>query len=113
MFVPEGTPKVSQDFTAQTQEVANYTIRLWVEKGSSYPARTAMEVITDKSKMRKGTKLQREDFPSEDGTWLPRAGELSFVMKVVEESTVRGVSTETFSEFKNFQVDSKITVEDR
>ena len=48
MFVPEGTPKVSQDFTAQTQEVANYTIRLWVEKGSSYPARTAMEVITDK-----------------------------------------------------------------
>ena len=79
----------------------------------AYPTRTAMEVITDKSKMRNGTKLQREDFPSEDGTWLPRAGELSFVMKVVEESTLRGVSTETFSEFKNFQVDSKITLQDR
>ena len=113
VFVLKGTPKASQNFTAREREAANYTIRLWVEKGSGYPVRTAMKVITDKSRMRKGTTLQREDFQSEDGTWLPRAGEISFVLKVVGTFTLWGVSAETFSEFKKFQVDSKMTVEDR
>ena len=113
VFVWEGTPKAGQDFTAREREAANYKIRLWVEKGSSYPVRTAMEVINDKSKMRKGARVLREDFQSDNGTWLPRTAEISFVMKVVGSYTLRGVSTESFSEFRKFQVDSTMTVEDR
>ena len=98
---------------ADEREASNYKIRLWVEKSSGFPIRTAMEIVGDHSKLKKGSQVLMEDFQVEDGTWLPRNREIKFVMQLVGPYALRGVSTESFSDFRKFQVDSKISGEDR
>lgn len=112
--IVDGVPRI-QPATAgpREREAANYKVRMWVLKSDGLPVRSAMEIIGTGSRMKQGSRLSAEQFPAEDGTWLPKTVEFDFVLKVIGPFVGRGVSTTTYSEFKKFQVDSNIVADDK
>ena len=108
-WVVEGLPKAELHPTdANDRELLNYKVTAWVDREDHVASRVVLEVIGEHSRMRKGTVFDAEDFRNEAGAWLAKSVHIRFQIRVFKMVDVRGEDNETFSDYRRFQVDSKI-----
>jgi hypothetical protein len=105
----EGTPK--SDYRPRTddeKESLNYKVKLWLVEGDYHYARMELEVVGDHSRMQKGSLLDIDAAPQDDGVWLPTTQTFRFTARFLKTIDRRGEQTITFSDYRKFQVDSRI-----
>jgi hypothetical protein len=109
----EGVPKPSfQPHTDDEKEAVNFRLKLWLEHDEYYPVRIWIEIITDRSRLQKGTTFQIDSDKVNNDAWLPVRNESHFSLRPMRLFTARGDQIITYSKFQKFQVESKFLIEE-
>jgi hypothetical protein len=109
----EGIPKPGfQPHTDDEKEAVNFRLTLWLEHEEYYPVRIGIEIITDQSRLQKGTTFQIDFDKVNNDAWMAQRNESHFSLRPMRLFTVRGEQIITYSNFQKFQVDSKFLTEE-
>ena len=109
----EGIPKPDfQPHTDDEKEAVNFRLKLWLEQDEYYPVRIWIEIITEHSRLQKGTTFQIDSDKVNNDAWLPQRNESHFSLRPMRLFTARGDQIITYSKFQKFQVDSKFLIEE-
>ena len=114
-WVVEGYPKPGlRPAGDQEREALNYRMKTWIDQEDYMCSRLELEVITDHSRMQKGSVIRVENFKSNDGNdgndgvWLARQAAIDYDIRFFKLMGVRGSILSTYSDYHKFQVDSRI-----
>ena len=94
------------------REAVNFRLKLWVDGAEYYPVRIWIEVVSDHSRVQKGTTFQIDSEKVNDYAWLPLRNESHFSMRPMRMFTARGDQIITYSKFQKFQVESKFLTDE-
>ena len=108
-YLIEATPKsAARPENANEKENLNYRTRTWIDREDQIASRGELEVITDNSRMQKGTILEWNCARNEAGVCLVKEFHFRFNLRFLKLAKVRGEVTQTYSDYKRFQVDSRL-----
>ncbi len=108
-YVIEGTPK--PDFRPTTdneKETMNYKVKIWILQHDYFLVRMDFDVVGDRSRMQKGSHIREELAPHDDGVWLTSAITFRYTARFFKMMTARGEMVATYSDYRKFQVDSRV-----
>jgi hypothetical protein len=105
----EGSPKPGfHPATDDEKEALNYQMNVWLDAEDLCFARVEMEVVGDHSRVKRGSLIQQDSARNEDGVWLPTAIAFRYNVRFFKMIGGRGEHTTTYSDYRKFQVDSRI-----
>ena len=108
-YVVEGSPKPGfHPANDSEKESLNYRFKIWLDREDLVSSRIELEVIGDHSRMQKGSIVYGLDWRNEDGVWLSKVVTFKYTAKFFKMLTARGEMTGTYTDYKKFQVDSRI-----
>jgi len=109
VWVIEGLPKPGfRPTNDQEKEALNYRLKVWLDQEDLVFSRVELEIITDRSRLQKGSAIRGDDVKSEDGVWLPSEVRIDFQFRFFKLPGPRGDSVITFTDYHKFQVDSRV-----
>ena len=108
-YVIEGLPKPGlRPRDAEDKETLNYGVKAWIDQQDLVHSRLQLTVITDDSRMRKGTMIDTISSRNEAGVWLAKELRFPYNLKFLKMIDARGELSATYSDYRKFQVDSRI-----
>jgi hypothetical protein len=108
-WVIEGLPKPGfRPANDMEKEARNYRMKVWLDRADMVLSRVELEIITDGSRLQKGSVIRGEDLKSEDGVWLSREVKIDFKFKFLKLLGPRGDAVTTYTDYHKFQVDSRV-----
>ena len=108
-YLIAATPKLAaRPENANEKENLNYRVRMWIDREDQIISRNELEVITDNSRMQKGTIIEWVCARNEAGVCLLREFHFRYHLRVLKLANVRADLTQTYSDYKRFQVDSRL-----
>jgi len=109
----EGVAKPGfEPHTDDEKEAVNFRLRLWLEHDEYYPVRIWIEIISDHSRLQRGTTFQIDSDKVNNDAWMPVRNESHFSLRPIRLFTARGDQIITYSKFQKFQVESKFLIEE-
>ena len=111
VHVLECNPKTGLKVSGNDKELLNYQVKVWLDPEHAWDPRMEMLVITDKSRMRKGSKIINVSERHEDGTWLAKELHIVFDIRFFKLIGEHGELHTTYSDYQKFEVDSFINFE--
>ena len=103
------TPKAdARPENANEKENLNYRIRVWIDRDDRVGSRRELEVITDASRMQRGSLIEFTCARNDAGVCLINQIHIRYHLRFLKLANVRGDVAQTFSDYKRFQVDSRV-----
>jgi hypothetical protein len=99
---PGAKPKTEND-----RRLLQNRMTIWITQDGFNDGRWIIEVVGDEYPLAKGSTLEWIDEPNEDGVWL--ASEMHW--RYVAKTRARGEIHDTFTNYRKFDVNSRITVD--
>jgi hypothetical protein len=111
-YVIEGLPKPGVR-PANDNEKENLTFRLkmWIDTEDHVQARGEMLATGERSRMQKGSLFESRSARNESGVWLPQEIRIRMNVRFLKMLSVQADITDTFSNYRKFQVDSRVVGE--
>lgn len=110
-YLLEGTPNPAfqpRPGQESDRDWKNFALRLWVDQQDHLCARMETDVLGDGSRLQKGTKLRQDFVRLEDGVRAPQDLQIGYRLRVMKLFTARGHVAIGYSEYRKFQVDSRL-----
>jgi hypothetical protein len=108
-LVIEGTPKPGfRPSNDNEKESLSYRMKIWLDREDLVSSRIELEVVGEHSRMQKGSFIYGLDWRNEEGVWLSKVVNFKYTAKFFKLVTARGEMTSTYTDYKKFQVDSRI-----
>ena len=108
-YVVEGLPKPgARPANDNEKEHLNFRVRTWIDAEDQVQARGEMEAIGEHSRMQKGSLIESRRTRDESGVWLPREIRIRLNVRFLKMVGVQADITETYSNYRRFQVDSRV-----
>jgi hypothetical protein len=89
------------------KENLNYRIRIWIDRDDQIASRRELEVITDSSRMQKGSVIELGCARNDAGVCLIHQIHIRYHLRFLKLANIRGDVIQTFSDYRRFQVDSR------
>lgn len=94
--------------TENDRNLLKYRLTIWITQEGFHDSRWVSEVVGDDYPLTKGTTLEWIEEPNEDGVWL--ASEMHW-RYTAAKTGARGEIHDTFTNYRKFDVNSRITVD--
>ena len=108
-YVVQGMPKPGvRPANDNEKELLNYRVRVWIDQEELTTPRIEFEVIGDHSRMQKGSMFDWSSERDEAGVWLLKELRIRYNIRFFKALAAHGEVTETYSDYKRFQVDSRL-----
>jgi hypothetical protein len=108
-YLVVATPKAdARPESTNEKENLNYRIRIWIDRGDQIGSRRELEVITDTSRMQKGSIIEFACARDDTGVCLMKEVHIRFHLRFLKLANIRGDVIQTFTDYKRFQVDSQV-----
>ncbi len=92
--------------TANDRNLLNYRITIWITQDGFHDGRWVLEVVGGNYPLAKGSTLEWVEEPNEDGVWL--ASEMHWRYTATAKGNARGEIHDTFTNYRKFDVNSRI-----
>jgi len=108
-WVIEGLPKSAfRPANDMEKEARNYRMKVWLDQADMVVARLELEIITDGSRLQRGSVIRGDDVKNQDGVWLHDEVKVDFNVKFFKLLGARGDALTTYTDYHKFQVDSRV-----
>ena len=108
-WVIEGVPKPGfRPSDDQEKEALNYRMKVWLDQEDMVVSFMELEIITDRSRMQKGSVIRVDSFRNDDGVWLAKHAKMDFNIRYFKLLGAHGDFVITYSDYHKFQAESKI-----
>lgn len=85
-----------------------FAIKLWIDKAEYQCLRMEIDVTGEGSRLQKGSWLREEYGKLNEDVWVSTSLKVGYSARFLKLIGVRGLVTITYSDFRKFQVDSKL-----
>jgi hypothetical protein len=112
-WVVDGIPK--PEFRPQTnaeKEAANFHVKIWIDQDDAHPQALELTVTGGRSRLQKGITARSEWTRLNDGTWMLKRTDITWGVRLFRVITLRGTTEDTYSDFRRFQVDSQLVIDE-
>ena len=108
-YLIEGRPKPgTRPANANEKENLNYRTKMWIDREDHVISRSESEVFGEQSRAQKGTVIELRSARNEVGAWLPKEFRFRFNLRILKVGHARGDIRLTYSDYRRFQVDSRV-----
>lgn len=88
-----------------------FALKLWIDKAEYQPLRMEIDVKGEGSRLQKGSWLREEYGKLNDDVWVSTSLKVGYSARFLKMIGVSGLVTITYSNYRKFQVDSKLVYE--
>ena len=111
-YLIEKSPKPdAKPANSNEAELLHYRTKEWIDKEDLVDARLEMEVIREGSRLKPGTLIQFKNTRDSDGTWLLQETHIRYDIKFFKVIGARGEQVSTMSDYRKFEVSSRVVPE--
>jgi hypothetical protein len=90
------------------KENLNFRVRMWIDAEDFVQTRGEMEAISEHSRMQKGSLIEFRKTREESGVWLSKEIHVRLDIRFFKMVGMQLEFTETYSNYRRFQVDSRV-----
>jgi hypothetical protein len=111
-YVVEGLPKPGmRPANDNEKENLNFRVKMWIDAEDNVEARGELLAIGEHSRMQKGSLIESRSTRNESGVWLTQEIRIRVNIRFLKMFSVHLDTTDTFSNYRKFQVESRVVDE--